>query len=181
MIAMTRSTTLYLSIFVCRKPVMVGNSLQIYCRCGHHSLLVRIGKSLKSTARCIKEERNKALHYLKQLISCSCAEPRELWNKSGIKKGELTQRLFDFCNSIWAPEEGPQHLLKNLALNFDKDSQDTEEFEGIQTEDVALAIAKFEHQVCGNVLVYSANVFSITFLFIFHKVGILSLKRLGRL
>ena len=59
--------------------------------------------------------------------------------------------------------------MKNLALNFDKDSQDTEEFEGILTEDVALAIAKFEHQVCGNVLdlVYSANVFSITFLFIF--------------
>nr|CAH0106488.1 unnamed protein product [Daphnia galeata] len=28
----------------------------------------------------------------------------------------------------------------------------TGEFEGIQTEDVALTIAKFEHQVCGNVL-----------------------------
>ena len=127
--------------------------------------MVRIGKSLKSTARSNEEARTKALPDLRQLISYFCTEPREVWNKSGIKKGELTQRLFDFCNSIRAREEGLQHLLKNLALNFDKDSQDTEEFEGILTEDVALAIAKFEHQVCGNVLVYSAifNNFSIYF------------------
>jgi hypothetical protein len=119
--------------------------------------LVRIGTSLKSTARSNEEARTKTLPDFRQLISYCCAEPREEWKKSGMKKGEVTQRLFDFCISLRAREEG-LHLLKNLALNFDKDSQDTGEFEGIQTEDVALTIAKFEHQVCGNVLVYS-NVF----------------------
>jgi hypothetical protein len=132
------------------------HSVPIYCRYGLHSLLVRIGTSLKST--CIEEVRTKVLPDLRQLILYCCAEPREVWNKSGMKKGEVTQRLFEFCNSLRAREEG-LHLLKNLALNFDKDSQDTEEFEGIQTEDVALTIAKFEHQVCGNVLLCSANVF----------------------
>ena len=130
----------------------------MYCRYGLHSLLVRTGKSLKSTARCIEEARTKALPDIRQLISYCCVEPRKVWTKSGMKKGELTQRLLDFCIFLRAREEG-LHLLKNLALNFDEDSLDTEHFEGIQTEDVALAIAKFEHRVCGNVLVYSANVF----------------------
>jgi hypothetical protein len=133
-------------------------SVQIYCRYGLHSLLVRIGTSLKSTARSNEEARTKALSDLRQLISYCCAEPREVWTKSGMKNGELTQRLLDFCISLRVREEG-LYLLKNLALNFDKDSQDTEEFEGIQTEDVALTISKFEHQVCGNVLVYSVNAF----------------------
>jgi hypothetical protein len=133
-------------------------SVQMYCRYGLHSLLVRIAKSLKSTARSNEEARTKTLPDFRQLISYCCAEPREVWEKSGMKNGEVTQRLFDFCISLRAREEG-LHLLKNLALNFDKDSQDTGEFEGIQTEDVALTIAKFEHQVCGNVAVYSANVF----------------------
>ena len=48
-----------------------------------------------------------------------------------MKNGEVTQRLFVFCISLRAREEG-LHLLKNLALNFDKDFQDTGEFEGIQ-------------------------------------------------
>ena len=139
-------------------PGLPYHSVQIYCRYGLHSLLVRIGKSLKSTARSNEEARTKALPDLRQLISYCCAVPREVWTKSGMKSGELTQRLFDFCISLRAREEG-LHLLKNLALNFDEDSLDTEDFEGIQTEDVALAIAKFEHRVCGNVLVYSANVF----------------------
>ena len=87
-------------------PGLPYHSVQIYCRYGLHSLLVRIGKSLKSTARSNEEARTKALPDLRQLISYCCAEPREVWNKSGIKKGELTQRLFDFCNSIRAREEG---------------------------------------------------------------------------
>jgi hypothetical protein len=41
-------------------PKYSVHSVQIYCRYGLHSLLVRIGKSLKSTARCIEEERTKA-------------------------------------------------------------------------------------------------------------------------
>ena len=132
------------------------HSVQMYCRYGLHSLLVRFGTSLKST--CIEKVRTKVLPDLRQLISYCCAEPREVWEKSGMKNGEVTQRLFDFCISLRAREEG-LHLLKNLALNFDEDSLDTEDFEGIQTEDVALAIAKFEHRVCGNVLVYSVNAF----------------------
>jgi hypothetical protein len=36
-----------------------------------------------------------------------------------MKKGELTQRLLDFCIFLRAREEG-LHLLKNLALNFDR-------------------------------------------------------------
>lgn len=134
------------------------HSVQMYCRYGLHSLLVRMGKSLKSIAKSNEEAQTKALGDLRQLISYCCAEPREVWTKSGMKRGELTQRLFHFCISLRAREEGLD-LLKSLGSNFDEDSQDREEYEGIQTEDVALAIAKFERQVCGNVSVYSANVF----------------------
>ena len=66
-------------------------------------------------------------------------------------------------------------LMKILSSNFDGDSQDTEMFEGIQTEDVAHAIANFERQVCGKFSDHStnilflrlSNIFSCFILFIF--------------
>lgn len=48
-------------------------------------------------------------------------------------------------------------LMKILSSNFDGDSQDTEMFEGIQTEDVAQAIANFERQVCRKFSDHSTN------------------------
>jgi hypothetical protein len=83
-----------------------------------------------------------------------------------MKKGELTLRLLQFCIALRARKEGLD-LLKNLGSSFDEDSQDRENFEGIKTEDVALAIAKFECQVCGNFEVKSTHVIFINFSFLF--------------
>ena len=124
------------------------HSVQMYCRYGLHSLLIRMGKSLTSLAKWKDHTRAKAICDLSQLVSYCCAEPRKVWMKSGMKKGELTLKLLHFCITLRAPEEGLD-LLKILSSNFDDDSQDAEVFEGIQTEDVAQAIANFERQVCG--------------------------------
>ena len=68
-----------------------------------------------------------------------------------MEKGEFTSRLLRLCIRLEAREEGLA-LLKLLGLDFAEDSQgvgnDTENFEGIQTEQVAMAIAKFQHLVC---------------------------------
>jgi hypothetical protein len=69
----------------------------------------------------------------------------------------LTLKLLHFCITLRASEKGFD-LMKILSSNFDGDSQDTEMFEGIQTEDVAQAIANFERQVCGKFSDHSTNI-----------------------
>jgi hypothetical protein len=133
------------------------HSVQMYCRYGLHSFLIRMSKSLTSLAKWKDHTRTEAIGDLSQLISYCCAEPRKVWTKSGMKKGELTLKLLHFCITLRTSEKGLD-LLKILSSNFDGDSQDTEMFEGIQTEGVAQAIANFEHQVCGNFSDHSTNV-----------------------
>ncbi len=73
------------------------------------------------------------------------------WNGNG----ELTLRLFRFCITLKAREEGIA-LLKLVCSNFYEESwHGIEKFEGIQTEEVAQTIAEFVcadfvRQVSGN-------------------------------
>jgi hypothetical protein len=117
-------------------------SVPIYCRFGLHSLLIRMGQNLSSKS----EERQSVRSDLRQLVSFCRAEPQRAWTTSDLGKGELTLRLLRFCTSLQAFEEGFQ-LLKILGSDFD-----SENFEGIQNEQVAQAIADFVSQVTGKTL-----------------------------
>ncbi len=59
-----------------------------------------------------------------------------------MENGELTLRLFRFCITLKAREEGI-NLLKLVCSNFYEESHGIEKFEGIQTEEVAQTIAEF--------------------------------------
>jgi hypothetical protein len=118
-------------------------SVPIYCRFGLHSLLIRMGHMNSSSK---SEERQSVRSDLRQLVSFCRAEPQRAWTTSDLGKGELTLRLLRFCTSLQAFEEGFQ-LLKILGSDFD-----SENFEGIQNEQVAQAIADFVSQVTGKTL-----------------------------
>jgi 16S rRNA A1518/A1519 N6-dimethyltransferase RsmA/KsgA/DIM1 with predicted DNA glycosylase/AP lyase activity len=101
-----------------------------------------MGQNLSSKS----EERQSVRSDLRQLVSFCRAEPQRAWTTSDLGKGELTLRLLRFCTSLQAFEEGFQ-LLKILGSDFD-----SENFEGIQNEQVAQAIADFVSQVTGKTL-----------------------------
>jgi hypothetical protein len=58
------------------------HSVQMYCRYGFHSFLIRMSKSLTSLAKWKDHTRTEAIGDLSQLISYCCAEPRKVWTKS---------------------------------------------------------------------------------------------------
>ena len=86
--------------------------------------------------------------YLRRVIHLCCNEPRTVWTSKCMETGELTLSLLQFCINFRAREEGLL-LLKAIGSSFD-----TVNFEGIQNEAVAKAIADFE------------NCFSCNFVFI---------------
>lgn len=127
-------------------------SFRISCSFGLNSVVDRMEYSLNLSIPKVKNDvRNIVTQDLKTLISYGCVEPRLLWSRSGMEKGEFTSRLLRLCIRLEAREEGLA-LLKLLGLDFAEDSQGvgnaTENFEGIQTEQVAMAIAEFQHLVC---------------------------------
>jgi hypothetical protein len=90
---------------------------------------------------------------LRRMILFCCSEPRRVWTQSGMGTGELTLSLLRLCITFRARNEG-LILLKSIGSNFDERSQDQKtddavNFEGIQNEEVAKAIADFEHCVTG--------------------------------
>ncbi|KAI9558955.1 hypothetical protein GHT06_015744 [Daphnia sinensis] len=124
-------------------------SFQMYCRFGLHSLILQMCKSLASLPEWTEDTLQSSKSDLRQLISFCGAEPEKAWINSGMEKGELTLRLLRFCISLRAREEGLD-LLRILGSNFDEELNSDEcNFEGIQNEEVAYAIAKFECQVAG--------------------------------
>lgn len=124
-------------------------SFRISCSFGLNSVLDRMENSLNLSIPKLKEDVRQSLTQdLKNLISFGCIEPLKLWARSGMEKGEFTLRLLRLCIRLEAREEGLA-LLKLLSSDFAEDSQDgigndTENFEGIKTEQVALAIAEFQ-------------------------------------
>ena len=122
------------------------HSIPIYCRFGLPSLLIRMGHMLNSSSKWKNEARQSVKSDLRQLLSFYRAEPQRAWTTSGLGKGELTLRLLRFCITLRAREEGLD-LLKLLGSNFDSDN-----FEGIQNDQVARAIADFVSQVSGKPL-----------------------------
>jgi hypothetical protein len=118
------------------------NSFQMYCRYGLQSLLIWMSKSLVSAPNWKEETQQQAKNELRQLISFCCSEPEKVWALAGMENGELTLRLFRFCITLRAREEGID-LLKLVCSNFYEESHDIEKFEGIQTEEVAQKIAEF--------------------------------------
>ncbi|XP_059351628.1 uncharacterized protein LOC132088039 [Daphnia carinata] len=128
-------------------------SVQIYCRFGLHSLILQMCKSLSSLHDWKEDNLRSAKSDLRQLISFCGTEPEKAWIKSGMPKGELTLRLLRFCTALRAREEGLD-LLRILGSNFNEEpnsgvAYNECNFEGIQNEAVAYAIAKFECQVAG--------------------------------
>jgi hypothetical protein len=101
-----------------------------------------MSKSLVSAPNWKEERRQQAKNKLQQLISFCCAEPEKVWTLAGMENGELTLRLFRFCITLKAREEGI-NLLKLVCSNFYEESHGIEKFEGIQTEEVAQTIAEF--------------------------------------
>ena len=122
------------------------HSIPFYCRFGLPSLLIRMGHMLNSSSKWKNEARQSVKSDLQQLLSFCRAEPLRAWTTSGLGKGELTLRLLRFCITLRAREEGLD-LLKLLGSNFD-----SENFEGIQNDQVARAIADFVSQVSGKPL-----------------------------
>ena len=122
------------------------HSIPIYCRFGLPSLLIRMGHILNSSSKWKNEARQSVKSDLRQLLSFCRAEPLRAWTTSGLGKGELTLRLLRFCITLRAREEGLD-LLKLLGSKFDSDN-----FEGIQNDQVARAIADFVSQVSGKPL-----------------------------
>jgi hypothetical protein len=117
-------------------------SIPMYCHYGLVSFLNSIEKSIASI-KLQEDSRHSAISNLRQLSSFCRAEPLRAWTTSGLGKGELTLRLLRFCITLRAREEGLD-LLKLLGSNFD-----SENFEGIQNDQVAQAIADFVSQVSG--------------------------------
>jgi hypothetical protein len=109
---------------------------------------------LVSTSHWQNEERKMATRDLHQLISFCCAQPKLVWaGQPEMQKGELTSKLLNFCIALRARDEGLD-LLKALGKNFEGHPQELEKikagaFEGIQSEQVAQAIAKFQCQIAG--------------------------------
>jgi hypothetical protein len=101
-----------------------------------------MSKSLVSAPNWKEETRQQVKNELRQLISFCCAEPEKVWTLAGMENGELTLRLFRFCITLRAREEGID-LLNLVCSNFYEESHDIEKFEGIQTEEVAQTIAEF--------------------------------------
>ena len=129
------------------------HSVGIYCRYGLPSLISRMGNLLASTSHWQEEERQAVTQDLHQLIYFCCAQPKVVWTNLEMQKGELTWKLLNFCVALRAREEGLA-LLEVLSTDFEEDCQelveiDTIVFEGIQNEQVAEAIAKFQCQISG--------------------------------
>jgi hypothetical protein len=124
---------------------------QICCRYGLESLLSSMEKSV-SLPKWQEDARQSAINHLRQLISFCYAEPQRAWTTSGLEKGELTLRVLRLCIAMSAHEEGLD-LLKLLGSNFEfRGKFDTENFEGIQNEEVAQAISDFLNEVTGKLL-----------------------------
>lgn len=122
------------------------HSVPIYCQFGLPSLLIRMGQMLNSSQNWKDETRQSVKSDLQQLVSFCRAEPQRAWTTPGLGKGELTLRLLRFCITLRAREEGLD-VLQLLGSNFD-----SENFEGIQNDQVAQAIADFVSQVTGKPL-----------------------------
>jgi hypothetical protein len=123
------------------------HSVHIYCRFGMSSFIIGMEQMFNSSPKWKNEAQKSAKHDLRQLLSFCRAEPQRAWTTSGLGKGELTLRLLHYCITLGAREEGLD-LLKLLSSNFD-----SENFEGIQNDQVAQAIADFVSQVSGKPLV----------------------------
>lgn len=123
-------------------------SFRISCSFGLNSLLDRMEISLNlALPESIDDVRQNVTRDLKNVIVLGSADPRMLWVRAGMEKGELTLRLLRMCIRLEAREEGLA-LLKLLGLDFSEDQKgignNSENFEGIQNEQVALAISKFQ-------------------------------------
>ncbi|XP_046443523.1 uncharacterized protein LOC124193644 [Daphnia pulex] len=126
-------------------------SVQIYFRYGLHVLLDNMEVKCSSN-RLLTINKQKATENLRTIISFYCAEPWKVWTQTRLAKGELTRRLLRLCIVLRAPEEGLS-LLKIIASDYplpqERVSSMQETFEGIQTEQVAKAIAELECLVIG--------------------------------
>ncbi|EFX74642.1 hypothetical protein DAPPUDRAFT_307200 [Daphnia pulex] len=126
-------------------------SVQMYCRYGLHALLENMEVKSSSTSW-LKKNKQKATEKLRTIISFCSADPWKVWNQTRLAKGELTRRLLRLCIVLRAREEGLS-LLKIIASDFplpqERVSSMQGTFEGIQTEQVAKAIAELECLVIG--------------------------------
>jgi hypothetical protein len=105
-----------------------------------------------SSTSWLKKNKQNATESLRTIISFCCAEPWKVWTQTRLEKGELTRRLLNLCIVLRAREEGLS-LLKIIAseypLSQERVSSMQGTFEGIQTRQVAKAIAELECLVIG--------------------------------
>ena len=123
-------------------------SFRFYCRYGLDSLLttMELNKSVIRLRQKTKNELNKTISYC-------CSDPRMWKCQTRLAEGELTERLLRLCIDLRAREEGLA-LLKNLSADFRIPQRSCilevfDLFIGIETEQVAKAIAEFECLVTG--------------------------------
>jgi hypothetical protein len=128
-------------------------SVQMYCRYGFHALLENMEVKSSSTSWLKKNQQN-ATESLRTIISFCSADPWKVWTQTRLAKGELTRRLLRLCIVLRAREEGLS-LLKIIASDYplpqERVSSMPGTFEGIQTEQVAKAIAELECLVIGKI------------------------------
>jgi hypothetical protein len=126
-------------------------SVQMYCRYGLHALLEKMEVKSSSTSWLKKNQQN-ATESLRTIISFCSADPWMVWTQTRLEKGELTRRLLNLCIVLRAREEGLS-LLKIIASDYplpqERVSSMQGTFEGIQTRQVAKAIAELECLVIG--------------------------------
>jgi hypothetical protein len=122
-------------------------STQIYCCYGLSSLLEQLEDDSRLAAvKSQRKDRQRCIQVIKRVISFCYADPEMAWTLPGMEKGELTLRLLRLCITLQSCTEG-LILLKILGSDFREESSDgkvSENFEGIQNEQVAQAIAEFE-------------------------------------
>lgn len=143
--------------FYCHHPVLViwpkPQTIRIYCQYGFNAVLDRMEAAVDISSNC-----QELIGDLGIVLSFCRTEPCKVWWDPTVKPGHRTYRLLRLCQFLQARDEGLE-LLDLLAIDFtlDRDpfnliasnSSPIHAYEGIQNEDVAEAIAEFQHLIGG--------------------------------